>query len=802
MSLEPAPEDSEEFESQEIDRARIEPFYHSSDRQKPSPVWAQSQALRKLIDARGNPNGADRDELKNSILRQLPSLGLYREISYLRTEPMIAETKFEFWKKKISLYVLLFPGEARDNTGIKDLNDKVLNYDLNSEWMALRQKAVTEIFWQKEGVPAPKWVTVGQDYKTAYILPMDKSSTDFAADLIKFDDLLKKYLLRILEKAEQQITDETKKKNIAALKKALNKKEHYQFDYVFGVGAIRPSKSDRTIDLVFRLITEALKGAAIAKFATKGRSLKRDAAKKFAGGRAIKSPGKGEDSRGLAYDNTTYIRVSWAARDIKAFVATGKGREYGCIYVNKVWINALLYYRERYFGHPDMIRDVRKKALEKPSWQSTKARVATQRELFELYLVTLNMVDFVAGFLSTEYSSDVLLAYHELALEAFNQLQDATATIDWPRLIKVLTRDIRLTTDRRIVLGTTSEFQFYAYSSDYTDQVFFVFDVRDLGVDLMAHYEIAGVIVTDDNLKDDALVRLTLKSGDPTVDRKRVTYDTVVAIILDKFKSLLRGGGNAESEKAFGSAIPARGKIPDFEKCVQVMLGGDEIFVAAHPYFAKYEADIISDLDKATYADMPLNLRTAVAYSSAMRMPNPGGEKGVTNPQRSENFVAHHNALELATASHGFLKSLERTNRRIELYVEMLQTIEKKKKLAPPLAKRLADLRLTGLYTRSRYPHKKMTDLLYEKLLNLIGRLDAQGAEATKHFELVDFSGKKVPIGPLQTALEKLELDARNAVGLNNVRLDIPLPTALPKRIKKELDNYVDGKWPWGDKDR
>lgn len=807
MPLNVEPEDSDEFESQSFSQWRIDPFFHSTDRKKPSPVWAKSQALRKLLDERGRPVGDDREELRNSVLRQLPSLGLYDEVRYLRTLPAKEKDKISI-SRAFGLYVILFPGEARDNTGIKDLNDKVLGYDLNTEWMALRQQAVAEIFWQKGNIPPPKWLTVGQDYKTAYVFPLGKSVKDFAKDLVRphgFDAKLRDYLLLILKKAEREIKDQNKQKEIKKLKRKLERDKNYRFDFLFGFVSFQPSGSDKTVDVVFRLITEALKGAAVARFGAKGqKESKSSRARKIVTGKNIKRPPRDEDSRGLAYDNTTYLRVSWAAREIKDEVARGNRGAYNAIYANKVWIPAFLYYRERYFGHPDMIREVRKKLNEKPpseiGWLPGKR---AERSLLELYLITLNMVDFVAGFVRSEFHKE-LVTFHDLALAALVELQSETTPIDWDRLVRLLTRDIRLTSDRRIVLGTTSEFQFYAYSSDYADQIFFVMDVRDLGVDLMAFYEIANVIVTDDRLQESNLLDLTLRAGDPTVQRKRVTYDTVVAVLRNYFKILLLAGSKAAAEKAFGARLQAHGRIPDFDHCVQVMLGGDEIFVAAHVYFAQFEAQIISDLASATYEGLPLNLRTAVAYSSAKRVPKPSGKQGPSDPQREENFFSHHNTLELSGASHGFLKGLERTHRRIELYIRVLETVKQKKDLAPPFAKQLEDLHLRELYARSRFVagRRRPADT-YDRLFRMMATGDLKGAADTGEFDLVDFSGRTLDIAKLLADVEKLELAVKKAVGRSNSRPWVPDDNDIKrmKRAQKAIDDWADRKGPWKDYD-
>ena len=101
--------------------------------------------------------------------------------------------------------------------------------------------------------------------------------------------------------------------------------------------------------------------------------------------------------------------------------------------------------------------------------------------MLELWLVVLNVIDYVKDFLSGEFRT-ALARYHQDALTAYsNVLDPPMGAIDWPRLERVLTHDVRQT-KRIAVLGTASEFQFYSYAADYRERIFFMMDIRDLGV--------------------------------------------------------------------------------------------------------------------------------------------------------------------------------------------------------------------------------------------------------------------------------------------------------------------------------
>src|SRR4051794_20098887 len=90
------------------DQALVDPDYNSDTDEHVSRVWLYSQAIREIMDRRGDPEDKDRVHLTNAVLQQLPTLGLYREIVQAKRTARLDRTG-----APLDLYVLLFPGEGR-----------------------------------------------------------------------------------------------------------------------------------------------------------------------------------------------------------------------------------------------------------------------------------------------------------------------------------------------------------------------------------------------------------------------------------------------------------------------------------------------------------------------------------------------------------------------------------------------------------------------------------------------------------------------------------------------------------------
>ena len=766
------------------DRIKVHPDYNTDDPGKAPDIWKHSDKVRVLIEIKGNPNEKGREELASAVVRQLRTVVLYWQVlAFFRA---VAEQKNR--NKTMSLYVVLFPGEAKDNTGIKDLNDKVLGYQLNARYIQRRQQEITKLFWR----PGDKFILVGQDYKTASILTLEATREEFAKRLAELDTKLREILLNeILPEAERNAKARGEKERLAEiqnLRRTLEKNKQYRFDIFFGLSTVEPKGSiTNAIDVVFLLVTEALKGAGIAKVIAKGMSLKEGVARGFV--KDIQADGRALDARGKKYEPQTYLKASMRAGDIKALMTKKPSRDkpadYYSIYVDTVWTVSFIKYRRWFIGNPHVIRDVRKKALEPPRMRdgNIKYGFKAQKEMLELWLVFLNMLDFVKDFLTGEFRKE-LVRYHNDALAVFSQLRQRRpfAQIDWPKLERVLTRDLRQT-QRIAVLGTASEFQFYSFAADYPERIFFSMDIRDLGVALMMWYERANEEIEDKKPTGVKLMEETFRSSDPINAQRRFTYDRVVDTFRKYYYLIDKNAAvkvASEARKAFGTGMQTTGAIPEFSKCVQFLLGGDEIFVAAHPYFEPFVHNIISDLDKTPLKDGTLNMRTAVAYSK-------------TEGDRAQRQASHHQAMTLADHVLNPLKHLERTHRRIERLIEKLEANPKKKDLAPQYRKELENLRLLKLFARV---NRGNPQVLPAPELNRVLRGFKEGslgaAVRTQYFQLVDFSGNVVNSDKLTKDAANLEEMVRRKVGLDNTHVDLPPVTKLPKWLEKLLDCYVE----------
>ena len=269
---------------------------------------------------------------------------------------------------------------------------------------------------------------------------------------------------------------------------------------------------------VYLLVTEALKGAAIARYVAKTKKLKTKFARNFAN--RIDPDKRKLDARGKEYDWRVYMKASDMAEKIKALFAGGyvvhdSPYVLNEIYVDTVWTLAFKKYKNLYWGDPDTIRDVRKKKLEKAPLKkgNVTSSFRVQRDLLELWLVSLNMLDFAKRFKFDEFNKEVL-RYHNDVSEVFHQVE--TTDINWTKLERVLTHDLRQS-ERIAVFETASEFQFYSYAADYFQRIFFSYDVRDIGVYLMLQYERSNSVVGHDKYSDTDLMEETLRASDEFV---------------------------------------------------------------------------------------------------------------------------------------------------------------------------------------------------------------------------------------------------------------------------------------------
>jgi hypothetical protein len=800
-----------------------------------SPVWADSQELREAVEAaaRGEvPGPAARTLLRRALERQLPTLQLWSHVA--RRQDLARTAGAE--EPTATLYVILFPGESPDGTGIKQLNDAVLGYQRNTDFIRERQDIIADIF---DGVAGGTgFITVGQDYKTASIVASGRTRRDFAAGLHALDGRLKAALLAALKGAEEdarKLKGEAKKKErlraIEAVRATIGKKR-WRFDFLFGAAA-RPVATYTQMETVFLLLTEALKAAGVARFIAKASAVGgwRGAATEVAERHRAGVDEADDDNRGKLFDHSEFLYTLEATADVREVMSQGARLgspfDYMNIFVNGAWTVPWSIYHpdeQRPIANPDVLRDARKRLLKPPPLRAgVKSSFKSQVELLELWLTAVNTIDLVKDFVVGEFKNE-LAWYHRRAKDAQNELW-GKGRVHGARLQKLLTRDLRQGVDPLPVLGRASEYQFYARASDHADRIFFVMDVRDLGVDLLVPYEMSVDQILWRRVAGRRLLVETLLSSDPVNRRKRATYDAVV----EEFR---KAHGRAVQDpawkrhvaEAFGAGAAAA-PMPPFRDSLEVMMGGDEIFVAAHPAYAGQAQLIIAALDQRRHGKLPLNLRTAVAYSSAIL---PSGVAATVPPgkdQRRRNAAAHDEALTLASSAPGALKEFERTHRRIERLIEKVPRDPRREPKADPkrdkereeLAKKyrqeLEALGLVKLWARLKHGRPRPLDPPRLALL-----LDALAAEdpvkatavARDEFKLVDFAGRVVDVEKLRQAAAALEARVERDAARNNVHVDPPpvfekpklpkwLKLILPDRLYKLIQEYYDddGRREW-----
>lgn len=762
-----------------------------------SQVWISSDNLRKLLKDRNDQNEKVREELRTALTFQLSTLVLYSRIGTVFEN--ISKLNVSRKNVQLGLYVILFPGSAKDNTGLKDLNEKVIGSWYCTKFIRLRFDAIKTIFEVGDSGTARdrKFEVVAQTYKTAFILTEKGTREEFAKKLSQLDDMLRLMLLAVLDEAENdpELREDKSKqaaqqrKEIKNLRKKLNKKG-YRFDIFFGLTILKGIRKLK-LENVYLLVTESLKGVGIARYVAKVNSKKLTRATRK-NVELIKPDSPKLDARGKRYEESSYMKASDAGEKIKALFIKGytSTNPYMLneVWVDKVWTLGFVTRRNLYLGNPDVVRDVRKKKLDTPPALSNNG-YPMQKELLELWLVILNLLDFVKRFNSRDFHVGVQ-NYHDEASEVFNQLShyQAQGNVNWDKLEKVLTHD--LSYKKRAVTETASEFQFYSYAADHAMRIFFSMDIRDMGVDLMLDLELSNIEIGRHRYRDIQLMEETFRSSDAIEERRFFTYDQVMNVFKQFYDQLVANPSAAMSaaQEAF------RGKVNDklgtFEEAVQIMLGGDEVYVAAHPLFAEHIPLIIAKLDQIPYDEnRTLNMRTSIAFSSAKNVKDPFNPKEREIVQKS-----HDQTMKLAEKAPNTLKDLERIHRRIERLIEMLEANDRKATKAPPYRNALDKMPLTKLFARVKYRRaEQMPNRTYYVLLRALKAGDIKAAnEDQKWVELVDFNGNVVDEDKLKNDAEALENRVKRDVGSDNVRFHPPPIYEIPKWMKKLLDWWAD----------
>ena len=109
------------------------------------------------------------------------------------------------------------PEKQRTIQESKDLNDKVLKYDLTNQYVEMRKAAIVDIFSSKSGDSV--FNVEGQNYKAAYISTMTKGRKDFIQCLRELDAQLRDILLKLLPDAKNDAVKEMDTERVSEIKR-------------------------------------------------------------------------------------------------------------------------------------------------------------------------------------------------------------------------------------------------------------------------------------------------------------------------------------------------------------------------------------------------------------------------------------------------------------------------------------------------------------------------------------------------------------------------------------------------------
>ena len=176
-------------------------------------------------------------------------------------------------------------------------------------------------------------------------------------------------------------------------------------------------------------------------------------------------------------------------------------------------------------------------------------------------------------------------------------------------------------------------------------------------------------------------------------------------------------------------------------------------------------------------------MRSSIAYSSS------------DSYKRDDIQKSHQEAIILSESAHNALKRLERTQRRIERLIDMLEANDQKKDKGPDYRKELEKLELMKLFGRSKYSKPKLLPrrdfhVLIRAFKDVKAGDIADIAEAEKqNFELVNYKGEVVDGVKLEQNAKALEDKVRRDVGMDNIRAHpIPISSDDAKKILKWID--------------
>lgn len=599
----------------------------------------QREAVMALASERSRLNREARTLLVGEIHRQIPLLRV----------STIAE---EIGAKHLVNLVV----DGGGPLGIKTLNDQLIGFALNADWLVPRQQLLFKQIFESLPLEEGEVVRVAeQTYKqTTLVTNIEDSqrlSALMAEGLDTFDQAMLGLLVRALGRGrafwrreiQQAVPGGPREReararvdNITALLEALpGDAAGWRYPVNFGSAELNGSTPREVLKTNLR----SLKAARITK--------------------TLADPAI---TRGGAYHEEEFLSVVKKARLLRRQIVDAGNALYWKGLEHPIFATE----GEELIPNRTLLREIRKGRVDPDDLEDE------DREMLALtmrYLAHVNTLDYFKNFSSEDL--DRALPERVAAGRSIIQSLVGGRPVAEEALWSILSQGV--TGESLAELGTASEARFYHQLITHERRLFIQIDIIDLGVELTRSLAAALHRLSGDDVTAEDLWRISLSATDSVVGIRRAAFRDTREIVQDYRRQLLETlAERKEKSKKFREAY-AELKA---EKDPLLLLGGDEITIALHPLFERVLPELAADLSRA------LNARVGVSRSRA------------TGGGHFARRAAHKNGIAQADAGTATVKWAESHHRR---FIMSIARIEDEKARAD-LTEMLEGLHLLELF--------------------------------------------------------------------------------------------------------
>jgi hypothetical protein len=607
---------------------------HGDNKEARAP-WDRAENQQAALDALDDGTASDEQRrfLIEEIRRQVP------DVAYMKQVAAGART----------VLTLIIPGNGP--LGVKTLNDDLVGYQINNAMIAPRRNEVVKDAFLREGLADAGFAVIEQTYKSTTVtspLPPQQLGVALQDVLRAIDGGVPAVYRDALHsglghwEAERDRTQEGTEayeeaaRRVAKIKAAIARvtTAGFKLEFQFGLAAIEHGAGVKPPSYAAALAARMQSSQA----ALMSRNPDQPATPNTAIG----------DPRGQIYHRSVFLRFCEEGEALRQKVIDSGNTLTHHGHAYRVFPGA-----QTKLANRDVLRDVRKgKVAERDLDEHERPTL----ELFKRYFRHVNAFDNIREFTSRDvkHVGDQIRRAQDL-------IDSLEGTRDEPIDVRAVTGALHTNPGMGEVIPkaeTASQAVFYNAERERTNRIIVSCDIRDMGVDLVQHYEEAMHQVGHDHEKPDLVAQ---QAADPMDDFRRAAIQRVEAryrdLVGEAIEMARRRGDVALVHELRAESKPS------------LLMGGDEITLSLHegmrPYMGRLAAALMD----------PLRPRARVAISTTGSEPTRAVDDHILAQQRAD-------------PAHSVLKNFEAEQRDLELTAD---------EIAAPGRKRRADVLVNDL---------------------------------------------------------------------------------------------------------